>query len=285
MYGVVVFSAVVPAYNEASILHKSLEPLDYVAGQLDGEVVVVPNGCTDNTATVARSYRNLTVLEQKEAGKSAALNAGDGSCTKFPRLFFDADLSISSTDLIKLIERLGDTDALLVSPRMRLDTSQSSWLVSAFYRFWSSLPAFRVRTGGLYGLTEKGRARFDQFPPISADDSFVRSRFTQSEVEIASDIVFEAVAPRLLADLIAVRKRIKRGNAALRNSYDPGQAIPQNNLKVIVKQSLASPQSLLDATVFLLVSVWVLLALKIEKPNESVWERDESSRNQLRKSV
>lgn len=89
------FSAVVPAYNEAAVIHRSLEPLSQLAAELDGEVVVVPNGCHDNTAEVASRFNGVTVLATEKAGKTGALNLGDSRCQSFPRLYMDSTYRLS----------------------------------------------------------------------------------------------------------------------------------------------------------------------------------------------
>lgn len=62
---------------------------------------------------------------------------------------------------------------------------------------------------------------------------------------IADDIVFTAMAPRALGDLVAIRKRIKRGNARLKAHNQDALGVPQNTLGSLVKTVLKSPRHLL----------------------------------------
>jgi glycosyltransferase involved in cell wall biosynthesis len=79
-------SVVIPAHNEERVIGRCLEVLQ--AGLRPGEleVVVVANGCTDNTERVARSaVPAVRVVSLAEASKAAALNAGDAVASAFPR--------------------------------------------------------------------------------------------------------------------------------------------------------------------------------------------------------
>ena len=78
-------SVLIPAHNEASEITACLASVfaseDLPAGW-QGEVLVIANGCTDQTAALARSTPvpqgwSLLVLDLPEGGKLAALNAGD----------------------------------------------------------------------------------------------------------------------------------------------------------------------------------------------------------------
>ena len=70
-------SIIIPAHNESSALRviAALIPNGEKPGY---EVIVVCNGCSDDTADVARGFSNVRVLEIAEASKPAALEAGDG---------------------------------------------------------------------------------------------------------------------------------------------------------------------------------------------------------------
>ncbi|MDQ1577463.1 MAG: hypothetical protein QOE21_150, partial [Microbacteriaceae bacterium] len=88
-------SVIIPAHNEASVIERTLRPLADVANRGQLEVVVVCNGCTDETAELARNFTGVTVVEIDEASKSLALNVGDEAATVWPRMYLDADVEIS----------------------------------------------------------------------------------------------------------------------------------------------------------------------------------------------
>lgn len=67
--------ALIPAYNEADSVAATIDAL-LAQERVPDEIVVIPNGCTDDTAEIARSFANITVLElpKLKHKKSEALN-------------------------------------------------------------------------------------------------------------------------------------------------------------------------------------------------------------------
>ncbi len=73
------FSVVIPTYNRADVLAKTLTALFQQSVQpVDYEVIVVDDGSTDNTASVVQSFRkknkNLIYIKQKNQGQGVARN-------------------------------------------------------------------------------------------------------------------------------------------------------------------------------------------------------------------
>jgi dolichyl-phosphate beta-glucosyltransferase len=95
-------SIIVPAYNEAERIPKTLLDMDR---QLDGagysyEIVVVNDGSKDNTAEVVKNMtkavRNLKLIDLREnSGKGGAVRQGMLLSAGSIRLFMDADNSTS----------------------------------------------------------------------------------------------------------------------------------------------------------------------------------------------
>ncbi len=85
-------SVVVPAYNAAATLGSCLEALLAQVPQCPQpvEVIVVDDGSSDGTATVARAC-GVTVIEQKNQGPAAARNAGVQHARGDIVLFTDSD--------------------------------------------------------------------------------------------------------------------------------------------------------------------------------------------------
>ena len=66
-------SIIIPAHNESDVIRRCLESA--LAGVKSGEleVIVVCNGCLDNTAELARTFGEcVTVIETDVASKSNA---------------------------------------------------------------------------------------------------------------------------------------------------------------------------------------------------------------------
>jgi hypothetical protein len=86
-------SVIIPAHNEENYLRKTLAALSRQTHK-NFEVIVVANGCTDQTADVARGHcHQLIVLSQKSLG--VARNLGARMATGDLLLFLDADTLFS----------------------------------------------------------------------------------------------------------------------------------------------------------------------------------------------
>ena len=211
-------SVVIPAYDEERVIGRCLTTL--LAGSEPGEieVVVACNGCTDATAEVAARFGPpVRVVSTPVASKREALNLGDAAATGFPRFYVDADVGLEMDGVRAIAAALDGGAALVAAPALRVDVSGSSPLVRSYYRVYSALPSIRsdIVGRGVYALSRRGRARFDEFPDVTGDDHFVRSVFSPGErccVETARSVVG---APRTARGLVRRKARIVAGNAVV----------------------------------------------------------------------
>src|SRR3954454_12282546 len=162
-------SIVVPAHNESSVIARTLSR--WVGNPVSDEIVVVVvcNGCTDDTANVARRFGpTVHVVESDIARKTHALNLGDQISGVFPRIYADADVLITVDAIRALASRLEQGDVLAVAPTADINLTGCSWLVRKYYGIRSRLPSSREGIGGsgVYALSEEGRKRFGQFPDV-----------------------------------------------------------------------------------------------------------------------
>ena len=219
-------SVIIAAYNEASVLGGNLDRLLAGAAPDELDVVVVANGCTDETAAVA-AERDVRVIDLRQPGKAGALNAGDAAATGFPRVYLDADVATTArtvrTLAVALAERPGAP--LVAVPDRRLVLSGRPIAVRCYYAIQSRLPA--ARTGlfgrGMIALSEAGRARFERFPDVVADDLFLDSLFSADERVVVAGVHTLVETPRRTRDLVRRLTRVRRGNAALRARADAGE--------------------------------------------------------------
>ena len=106
-----VISVVVPAHDEARVIDRLLGQLTSGLPPEGLDVVVVANGCTDDTAQIAGRYEpGVRVLSIPVPSKREALLAGDQAATGFPRIYVDADVELGSADVCALrSSRLAET--------------------------------------------------------------------------------------------------------------------------------------------------------------------------------
>ncbi|HTZ48948.1 MAG TPA: glycosyltransferase family 2 protein [Verrucomicrobiae bacterium] len=211
-------SVIIPAHNESLVIRRTLRAITERARPQEIEVIVVCNGCTDDTAAVAAEFRPaVKVIQTSEGSKPLALNLGDQAATGFPRLYVDADVLLTIEAIRKLAARLEDGSVLAAAPTAAPDLAGCSWAVRATYEIRSRLPSAREGIGGsgVYGLSEAGHRRIGQFPRIIADDGYVRLSFTQNERETLADVHSTVFPPRTIRDLIATKTRAHYGTFEL----------------------------------------------------------------------
>ena len=85
------FSVIIPTYNRASLLREALESV-FAQQCQDFEVLVVDDGSTDDTETVARSFGPaVQFLRQQNCGPGAARNRGIQAARGIYVAFLDSD--------------------------------------------------------------------------------------------------------------------------------------------------------------------------------------------------
>lgn len=276
-------SVVIPAHNEERTIRRCLASLleDARPGEL--EVVVACNGCSDATAKVAREFGPaVRVVETERAGKPIALNLGDEAASGFPRFYVDADIEVSTAALRACAQALEAPGVEAAAPALRVDLRDCPWSVRAYYRIWLEIPY--VRSGligsGVYGLSEAGRARFERFPEIIADDLFVRNLFRADERRSVPEASFTMRAPRSLEDLVKRKTRVFAGNLQLGSAPDPGAGARRSRVPESLGTVLAKPWLLPALPVYLYVSSRARMRAeaRARRGDFATWDRDESTR-------
>ncbi len=248
--------------------------------------MVVCNGCSDDTAEIARSFRGpVRVIETEVASKTHALNLGDSAANGFPRIYMDADVAVSLDGLRKVAAVLQVGSHLAAAPRpVDVFLPETSWWVHAYYRFWGELPYIQegMIAAGVYALSKQGRERFDEFPDVIADDGYVRLLFEPHERVQVADATSSVVAPTSVSQLLKIRTRSRLGHLQLRRRY-PALTQRETDTKHYgsALMSVARRPSLyLTAVVYAFVTIasWLRARSRLNQVEHYVWERDDSSR-------
>jgi glycosyltransferase involved in cell wall biosynthesis len=277
-----VISIIVPAYNESSVIARALGAITAGAKRDEIEVIVVCNGCTDDTASIAREFGPpIQVIETSVGNKTHALNVGDKAARSFPRIYADADVVISLDAIRTIATRLEHGDALAVAPFPSINLVGCSYLVRAYFEIRSRLPSAKQGFGGsgVYALSEAGRRRFNEFPSLTADDGYIRIQFRPEERDTlphATSIVF---APRTLKDLILVRTRAYYGSLELAGLYpDLWENKGESNHRTLTNL-LKFPLLWPKISIYLLVNMIARYRAAIRyRTRTSTWDRDDTSR-------
>jgi glycosyltransferase involved in cell wall biosynthesis len=272
-------SVVVPAHDEASVLAANLGPLSALARSGEVQLVVVANGCSDDTAAVARRLPGVRVLELDEPSKPAALNAAERLVDAFPRVYLDADVALPPATLEALLSALADDSLPAARPPCAHETAGASRLVRAYHRARARCPSTSAALwgAGVYGLSAAGRTRFGPFPDLLADDLFVDSLFSAEEKAVVPSPPVVVRAPRTLRGLRATLRRTYRGNRELAG-LDPAGCRRGDGGRRVARELAAgarSPGAVLDAAVY---AGLVLLGRVDARLPGARWDRDDSSR-------
>lgn len=215
-------SVIIAAHNEAYVLGATLDAL--IPEAADAQIIVAANGCTDDTAHIARSRPGVNVVELPQGGKAGALNAAEATATSFPRVLLDADIIAPPGTLGALVEALQEPGVLAAVPGRNFVTTGRPWPVRAWSTIHTRLPVFRegLFGRGMIALSQEGRARFDKFPLMVADDLFIDSLFDATEKAHLDRHAVRVEAPWSTRELLNRLIRVRRGSAAMRAAARAG---------------------------------------------------------------
>ncbi|WP_262693635.1 glycosyltransferase [Kordiimonas aquimaris] len=274
-------TVIIPAFNEEAAIGGTLGALQ--TGMFPGEfdIIVVCNGCTDQTVRKAHSVApSAKVVDIQLPSKTMALNVGIAAAKHKPIVFLDADIKTSPEAVRSLVNTLLDGGIYLAYGNAFLQTRESSVNVRAFYRAWSQNGYFDNRkVGGFFAISSAGLKCLGTFPDVINDDEFVRRQLSERSlwVEHAQYVVR---APLTLKSLMKVRSRVYRGNAQLeRSAFALGAWQKFKNACIFLGRLFVRPMLWHGAIVFLSVSVAAHIRNRLFVGKKPTWEQDQSARN------
>jgi hypothetical protein len=271
-------AVIIPAYNEESVIARTLDGLLPLLSSSGVDIIVVCNGCTDATSEVARRYSGVTVLETPVGSKPAAMNLGDSATERWPRLYLDADIQVEASAVEAVFRELSRPGAPLASRSSSIvDTRGASLPVRSYYRARARIPdqATRLWGAGLYAVSEAGHGRFAGFPEVTADDSWFDGLFAEGEKTIVETVPARVQAPRTTAALLQILRRHRRGHVELATA-DPGA---QGRGRALLGTIRGLP-SALDALCYAALAAAARFQPRrpMVGPGMQQWEKDTSTR-------
>jgi glycosyltransferase involved in cell wall biosynthesis len=279
-------TVVIPAHNESRVIGRLLEHLVHEASHGDLEIIVVANGCTDDTAAVAATYApSIRVIDIPVPSKRAALQAGDEAAQGFPRIYLDADVELDAEAIKRLGQALDQPGVLAAGPERELDTALSAWPVRWYYDVWRLLPG--VRQGlfgrGVIAVNEGGYKRLAELPPLLADDLAASLAFSPAERRVVPGARVVVHTPRTLGDLIRRRIRVVTGVNQIEQSAESPERSERTSVRDLLTLLTANPLLAPKLAVFLAVTVAARRAgnRAARRKDYTTWLRDESSRQQV----
>ena len=272
-------SVIIPAYNERNCIGSTLHSLTKEAKTGEFDVIIVCNGCSDNTAEIAReACEQARIVETPVASKTNALNIGLQEARCKMVVFLDADIKTSATSVRLLLKALIASNCDLAFGKAEFNTKNCSPAVGAFYQAWHLNPYFDGgKVGGFFAVSAAGLKRLSSFPDLTNDDEYVRRMLMANSVFVPA-ATYAVEPPRTLASLIKVRSRVYRGNKQLAALNVPAAHNQQHdNASRFLWRLVRNPRAWAGAFVFATVAVAAHLRNRAVKTIDR-WEQDLTAR-------
>ncbi len=270
-------SILIPANNEAAHIGPCLKAVLASDGLAVAQIVVAANGCEDDTVRIAEGFRTqaelrswtLTVLDLPALGKMGALNAADDAASFGSRAYLDADVLVDPALMGQIAEALNTVAPRYASGKLRLAHAKT-WATRAYARTYSKVPFIThgVPGAGLFAVNAAGRARWQEFPGIISDDTFVRLNFTPEE-RIGTAAGYDWPLVEGFAALVKVRRRQNAGVDEIKARFP---VLLKNDDKFTLSLGEKLGMMLRDPLGFAVYAA-VSIIVKLSPQKSSAWER------------
>ncbi|HSX43597.1 MAG TPA: glycosyltransferase family 2 protein [Candidatus Saccharimonadales bacterium] len=223
-----------PAYNEAAHIGTTIgsihdqDPND----KYHFNVLVLPNGCTDDTASVAsEAIANLPshpsisfdVIKRPEASKTRAINFALGRCASDVAMYIDTDVTFSERCFEQVADEFADCTVQAAGPvpRNKIPPEIVGTYLGQILRvrqlYSDAAGPWPKPTGRLIAFRT---AAIDAlFEDTAADDTWLINTIAQNHgwesIRVAQDASVYATAQRNWLDYIQQKSRYARGNEHL----------------------------------------------------------------------
>jgi glycosyltransferase involved in cell wall biosynthesis len=283
-----VVSVVVPAHDEAAVIGRLLAGL--LAGARPGEldVLVVANGCSDETERVAASHGpGVRVLSTPDANKFRAMRLADSVAESFPRFYVDADVELDTSAVREMAAALREPGVLAVGPERARLPKGVPWTVRWYYDVWHRLPV--VRDGlfgrGVVGVSREGHARLRDLPEMMGDDLAAALAFTRAQQRVVANAQVVVHPPRTLRSLLRIRERALVSTEQMARAGlfpEAGAAARTTRADLLAVVRAAPLRTAHKAAWFVIVTMLVRrrAARRLSASDFQTWQRDDSSRQQ-----
>jgi len=209
-------SVVIPCLNEEQGIGVCISKIQDVFDNegINGEIVVVDNGCTDNTIDVVRSFRNsnIKIVNQPKKGYGNAYLAGFREANGEIIIIGDADNSYDFYDIPRFLDQINLGNDFVIGNRDIIEDKSMPFL----HRYVGR-PMFSLLLRCLFGLKiSDSHCGFGAIKKESLDKLKLKS----SGMEFASEILIKAKKNNLKVDEIPIVYSPRFGKSKLRTFRD-----------------------------------------------------------------
>jgi len=164
-------SVIIPAHNEEKYLGQTLDSLRN-QNFLDYETIIVPNGCSDQTVSIAQKYLNQStkILPITEANVSQARNLGAQHAQGEILLFLDADTQLEPTTLQTIAQHFKN-NLSVATTKTKPDNPQFKFkLALAFKNLYNQTKIYQGCSGALICRKEHFHSVGGYHPPLKVKE-------------------------------------------------------------------------------------------------------------------
>lgn len=216
---------IIPAYNEAKCIVQKIEntlKLDYPSNLI--QIIVVADGCTDDTISLIKNYQSILVLEnEKRLGKSAAINFAMQHALNEITVFTDANTLLNPSCLQHIVTHFNDVKVGAVACEKRIGESANEHVVSQmeglYWKYESLVKQWESSIHSVIGAAgELFCIKTSLFSPIDEeiilDDFLLSSSIIKKGYSIAYEKKSFAVEPATYNLYEEAKRKIRIGAGA-----------------------------------------------------------------------
>ncbi len=143
-------SIVIPAYNEGETISAVVEAARKAIGA-DGEILVIDDGSTDDTAGLARAAGARVIRHPYNIGNGASVKTGIREARGEVLILLDGDGQHRPDDIPRFLEKIGDYDMVIGARAWRSHASFLRWgantLFNLFARYLTGMKIADMTSG------------------------------------------------------------------------------------------------------------------------------------------
>lgn len=185
-------SIVIPAKNESGAIGSLVTALRRICS--DAEIIVVDDGSSDDTASVAAAAGAKVVRHSYAKGNGAAIKTGARAATGDILVFMDADGQHAADDVPRLVARLGEGSDMVVGARQRgSQASVGRGMANRFYNWLASYITGHKVDDLTSGFRVARAAKFREFLYLLPNGFSYPTTSTMAFFRAGYDVVYEPI--------------------------------------------------------------------------------------------